>query len=128
MGQDVHSVEVKNKVLQVTSFNQKALLQEINKIVVGMKLKEPISERLKYESLDDVSGIKNCEHVLKVLMDTIAKVKVDEEIADIAMVKERVSLYQSYATTFSIRLTEFVNNLIISLVCNLFFFPYVLKY
>ncbi|KAI9327547.1 exocyst complex component Sec3-domain-containing protein [Obelidium mucronatum] len=119
MGQDVHSVEVKNKVLQITSHNQKALLQEINKIVSGMKLSEPVSERLKYESLDELSGIKNCQHVLKVLMDTIAQVKVDEAVSRIAMVKERVGLYQSYATTFSVRLTEFVKNLIVSLADTL---------
>ncbi|ORY45273.1 hypothetical protein BCR33DRAFT_784670 [Rhizoclosmatium globosum] len=112
MGQDVHSVEVKNKVLQVTSFNQKALLQEIDKIVASMRLAEPVSERLKYESLDEVAGIKNCERVLKILMDTIARVKYDEEIADIAMVKERLGLYQSYATTFSVRLTEFITKLL----------------
>ncbi|KAJ3074763.1 Exocyst complex component 1 [Podochytrium sp. JEL0797] len=112
MGQDVHSVEVKNKVLQITSFNQKALQQEIDRIVESMKLSEPVGQRLKYESLDDPKGVQNCQHVLKVLMDSIDRVKLDQEVGEICMVKERIELYEGYATTFSVRFTEFVTALI----------------
>ncbi|KAJ3204402.1 hypothetical protein HDU82_005866 [Entophlyctis luteolus] len=115
MGQDVHSVEVRNKALQVTAANQKALLLEIDKIVASMKLSEPVSERLKYESLDDSAGIKNCERVVRVLMDTITRIKKDEEISDIGMVRERISLYESYSTMFSARLSEFMLGLTSSL-------------
>ncbi|KAJ3237798.1 hypothetical protein HDU78_003876 [Chytriomyces hyalinus] len=134
MGQDVHSVEVRNKALQVTSTNQKLLLQEIDSIVVvvsldsilpestsrekyennrqsKMKLTEPVSQRLKYESLDEPNGIKACERAITVLME-IVKLKFDDTIAGIMLVKERHGLYNSYATDFAVRFTEFITTLI----------------
>ncbi|KAJ3094814.1 hypothetical protein HK100_006011 [Physocladia obscura] len=116
MGQDVHSVEVRNKVLQVTTANQKSLLNEVDKIVTSMKLSEPVSQRLKYESLDEISGIKSCERAIQVLTETIGRVKKDEDIADIVMVKERIGLYDSYSTQFGERLTEFLKQLFANLV------------
>ncbi|KAJ3238126.1 hypothetical protein HDU77_011556, partial [Chytriomyces hyalinus] len=118
MGQDVHSVEVRNKALQVTSTNQKLLLQEIDSIVSKMKLTEPVSQRLKYESLDEPNGIKACERAVTVLME-IVKVKFDDTIAGIMLVKERHGLYNSYATDFAVRFTEFITTLIRTLTENL---------
>ncbi|KAI8612283.1 exocyst complex component Sec3-domain-containing protein [Chytriomyces sp. MP71] len=118
MGQDVHSVEVRNKALQVTSTNQKLLLQEIESIVSKMKLTEPVSQRLKYESLEEASGIKSCERAVSVLME-IVKIKFDDMIADISMIKERHGLYQSYAADFAVRFTEFMNGFMTKMVASL---------
>ncbi|KAJ3412241.1 hypothetical protein HDV05_001052 [Chytridiales sp. JEL 0842] len=115
MGQDVHQVEVRNKAMQLTSSNQKLLLDEIDKVLHALKLPGSVVESLRNEPLDHTDGIKECERAIQKLNEVV-KLKFDDGFNDIGMVTERMALLNGYARHFSVRFTDFLTGYVSSMV------------
>ncbi|KAJ3120611.1 hypothetical protein HK098_004457 [Nowakowskiella sp. JEL0407] len=98
MGQDVHQIESRNNSMQVTSMNQRSSLQIPGYII----------EILRNEPLDDEEGIYQCEEATVKLAEVI-HTKFEDDLGTMQATKERIALFNGYATQFAVRLSDFLS-------------------
>lgn len=106
MGNDVHQIEAQNKGMQVTTNNQQTLLIELDSFIQSLRVPSFILEILANEGLDTADGVRECESALEKVMSVIRY--KNDELSEMAAVKERVGLLQSHANTFSSRLCKYL--------------------
>ncbi|KAJ3100932.1 Exocyst complex component 1 [Phlyctochytrium planicorne] len=113
MGQDVHQVEVRNKVMQTASQNQKSLLAELETILATLKLPGYVAETLRNEPLSDPDGIAQCERATADLMKVLGT-KIGPTYSEMNVVSERMQLFNGYARQFCTRLSDHLFGIISS--------------
>ncbi|KAI8811526.1 exocyst complex component Sec3-domain-containing protein [Cladochytrium replicatum] len=109
MGQDVHQIEAKNNAMQIASVNQKLLMAELEKLLGSLRVPGYVIEILRNEPLDDPEGVTQCEEATSKLMALI-QTKFEDNMGGMQAVKERIALFNGYATQFATRLCDFLMN------------------
>lgn len=87
------------------AFNLNIQLNEVEKLITKLKLPGYIVEILKNEPLEFADGIIQCEDATDRLSEII-KTKIENGLSEIAAVKERISLFQTYGNDFATRLSD----------------------
>ncbi|KAJ3364894.1 Exocyst complex component 1 [Kappamyces sp. JEL0680] len=112
MGNDVHQIEAQNKGMQVTTSNQKLLLQELDSFIASLRVPAFVLEVLANEGLDTADGVMECERAVERVMSVIRY--KNDDLLDMSAVKERVAFLQGHVNGFSTRLCEFLSQFYLS--------------
>ncbi|KAA8537681.1 hypothetical protein F0562_027329 [Nyssa sinensis] len=118
MREDIESIETRNNKLEMQSVNNKALIEELDKLLERLRVPSEYAACLKGGSFDEARMLQNieaCEWLTGALRD-LEVPNLDPSYANIRAVKEKRAELEKLKTTFVRRASEFLRNYFASLV------------
>lgn len=118
MREDIESIETRNNKLEMQSVNNKALIEELDKLVERLRVPSEYAACLTGGSFDEARMIQNveaCEWLANALRG-LEVPQLDPAYAKIRAVKEKRAELEKLKTTFVRRASEFLRTYFASLV------------
>ncbi|KAI8003891.1 Exocyst complex component SEC3A [Camellia lanceoleosa] len=118
MREDIESIETRNNKLEMQSVNNKALIEELDKLLERLRVPSEYAAGLTGGSFDEAhmhQNIESCEWLTGALRG-IEVPNLDSSYANIRAVKEKRAELEKLKTTFVRRASEFLKNYFTSLV------------
>ncbi|KAH7524038.1 hypothetical protein FEM48_Zijuj06G0075900 [Ziziphus jujuba var. spinosa] len=118
MREDIESIETRNNKLETQSVNNKALIEELDKLVERLRVPSEYAACLTGGSFDEACMLQNieaCEWLAGALRG-LETPNLDPAFANIRAVKEKRAELEKLKTTFVRRASEFLRNYFASLV------------
>ncbi|XP_038704911.1 exocyst complex component SEC3A-like isoform X2 [Tripterygium wilfordii] len=118
MREDIESIETRNNKLEMQSVNNKALIEELDKLVERLCVPSEYAVSLTGGSFDEsrmLQNIEACEWLTGALHG-LEVPNLDPAFANIRAVKEKRAELEKLKTTFVRRASEFLRNYFASLV------------
>ncbi|OVA05191.1 Exocyst complex [Macleaya cordata] len=118
MREDIASIETRNNKLEMQSVNNKALIQELDKLLERLRVPSQYAACLTGGSFDEARMLQNveaCEWLTGALRGLEAP-NLDPSYANMKAVKEKRIELEKLKTTFVRRASEFLRNYFASLV------------
>ncbi|XP_024027764.1 exocyst complex component SEC3A [Morus notabilis] len=118
MREDIESIETRNNKLEMQSVNNKALIEELDKLVGRLRVPSEYAACLTGGSFDEARMIQNveaCEWLANALRG-LEVPHLDPTYANIRAVKEKRAELEKLKTTFVRRASEFLRSYFASLV------------
>ncbi|KAF5739414.1 Exocyst complex component sec3A isoform 1 [Tripterygium wilfordii] len=118
MREDIESIETRNNKLEMQSVNNKALIEELDKLLERLRVPSEYAASLTGGSFDEARMLQNieaCEWLTGALRG-LEVPNLDPAFANIRAVKEKRAELEKLKTTFVRRASEFLRNYFASLV------------
>ncbi|GAV71624.1 Sec3 domain-containing protein [Cephalotus follicularis] len=118
MREDIESIETRNNKLEMQSVNNKALIEELDKLLQRLRVPSEYAACLTGGSFDEARMLQNieaCEWLTGALRG-LEVPNLDSDYANIRAVKEKRSDLEKLKITFVRRASEFLRNYFASLV------------
>ncbi|KAI9118036.1 hypothetical protein K1719_010368 [Acacia pycnantha] len=118
MREDIESIETRNNSLEMQSVNNKALIEELDKLVERLRVPSEYAACLTGGSFDEARMIQNveaCEWLTGALR-ALAVPYLDPAYANMRAIKEKRAELEKLKSTFVRRASEFLRNYFASLV------------
>ncbi|XP_074273552.1 exocyst complex component SEC3A-like [Silene latifolia] len=118
MREDIESIETRNNKLEMQSVNNKALIEELDKLLERLRVSPEYASCLTGGSFEEGNITKNIE-ACEWLSGALRGVEVpnlESDFANMRAVKEKKSELEKLKSTFVRRATEFLRNYFASLV------------
>lgn len=118
MREDIESIETRNNQLEMQSVNNKALIEELDKLLERLRIPSEYAACLTGGSFDEARMLQNieaCEWLTGALRSLEAP-SLDPSYASIRAVREKRAELDKLKTTFVRRASEFLRNYFASLV------------
>ncbi|XP_016551028.2 exocyst complex component SEC3A isoform X2 [Capsicum annuum] len=118
MREDIESIESRNNKLEMQSVNNKALIEELDKLLERLRIPSEYAASLTGGSFDEARMLQNieaCEWLTNALRGLEAP-NMDPSYANMRAVKEKRAELDKLKTTFVRRASEFLRNYFTSLV------------
>ncbi|KAK4753475.1 hypothetical protein SAY87_022273 [Trapa incisa] len=118
MREDIASIETRNNKLEMQSVNNKALIEELDKLLECLRVPTEYAASLTGGSFDEANMLQNieaCEWLTNVLRG-LEVPNLDPSYANMRAVKEKKTELEKLKSTFVQRATEFLKNYFSSLV------------
>ncbi|XP_048331128.2 exocyst complex component SEC3A isoform X2 [Ziziphus jujuba] len=118
MREDIELIETRNNKLETQSVNNKALIEELDKLVERLRVPSEYAACLTGGSFDEACMLQNieaCEWLAGALRG-LETPNLDPAFANIRAVKEKRAELEKLKTTFVRRASEFLRNYFASLV------------
>ncbi|XP_009365627.2 exocyst complex component SEC3A-like [Pyrus x bretschneideri] len=118
MREDIESIETRNNKLEVQSVNNRALIEELDKLLLGLRVPSEYAACLTGGSFDEARMLQNieaCEWLAGALRSLEAP-NLDPIYANIRAVKEKREELEKLKSTFVRKASEFLRNYFASLV------------
>lgn len=118
MREDIESIESRNNKLEMQSVNNKALIEELDKLLERLRIPSEYAASLTGGSFDEARMLQNieaCEWLTNALRGLEAP-NLDPSYANMRAVKEKRAELDKLKTTFVRRASEFLRNYFTSLV------------
>nr|XP_043636550.1 exocyst complex component SEC3A-like [Erigeron canadensis] len=118
MREDIESIETRNNQLEMQSVNNKALIEELDKLLERLRIPSEYAACLTGGSFDEARMLQNieaCEWLTGALRGLEAP-SLDPSFASIRAVREKRAELDKLKTTFVRRASEFLRNYFASLV------------
>ncbi|KAL5777912.1 hypothetical protein ACOSP7_010838 [Xanthoceras sorbifolium] len=118
MREDIESIETRNNKLEMQSVNNKALIEELDRLLERLRVPSEYAACLTGGSFDEARMLQNieaCEWLTGALQG-LEVPKLDPIYANLRAVKEKRAELEKLKTTFVKRASEFLRNYFSSLV------------
>lgn len=118
MREDIESIETRNNNLEMQSVNNKALIEELDKLLERLRVPSEYAKCLTGGSFDEARMLQNieaCEWLTGALRG-LEVPNLDPSYANIRAVKEKRAELEKLKSTFVRRASEFLSNYFASLV------------
>ncbi|XP_076882530.1 exocyst complex component SEC3A-like [Bidens hawaiensis] len=118
MREDIESIETRNNQLEMQSVNNKALIEELDKLLERLRIPSEYAACLTGGSFDEARMLQNieaCEWLTSAL-NGLEPPNLDPTFANIRAVREKRTELDKLKTTFVRRASEFLRNYFASLV------------
>lgn len=118
MREDIESIETRNNQLEMQSVNNKALIEELDKLLERLRIPSEYAACLTGGSFDEARMLQNieaCEWLTGALRG-LESPSLDPSFAKIRAVREKRAELDKLKTTFVRRASEFLRNYFASLV------------
>ncbi|KAD6119209.1 hypothetical protein R6Q59_025270 [Mikania micrantha] len=118
MREDIESIETRNNQLEMQSVNNKALIEELDKLLERLRIPSEYAACLTGGSFDEgrmLQNIEACEWLTGALRG-LEPPNMDPSFANIRAVREKKTELDKLKTTFVRRASEFLRNYFASLV------------
>ncbi|XP_019256148.1 PREDICTED: exocyst complex component SEC3A-like isoform X2 [Nicotiana attenuata] len=118
MREDIESIETRNNKLEMQSVNNKALIEELDKLLERLRIPSEYAASLTGGSFDEARmphNIEACEWLTNALHGLGSR-NLDPSYANMRAVKEKRAEVDKLKTTFVRRASEFLRNYFSSLV------------
>ncbi|AEE32185.1 unnamed protein product [Arabidopsis thaliana] len=118
MREDIESIETRNNKLEMQSVNNKALIEELDKVIERLRVPSEYAASLTGGSFDEADMLQNieaCEWLAKALRG-LEVPNLDPIYANMRAVKEKRAELEKLKATFVRRASEFLRNYFASLV------------
>ncbi|KAL7245073.1 hypothetical protein ACSBR2_000418 [Camellia fascicularis] len=118
MREDIESIETRNNMLEMQSVNNKALIDELDKLLERLRVPSEYAACLTGGSFDEARMLQNveaCEWLTGALRG-LEVPNLDPSFANMRAVKEKRAELEKLKTTFVRRASEFLKNYFASLV------------
>ncbi|KAI3513180.1 hypothetical protein L1887_20507 [Cichorium endivia] len=118
MREDIESIETRNNQLEMQSVNNKALIEELDKLLERLRIPSEYAACLTGGSFDEARMLQNieaCEWLTGALQG-LEPPSLDPSFANIRAVREKRAELDKLKTTFVRRASEFLRNYFASLV------------
>nr|XP_016514115.1 PREDICTED: exocyst complex component SEC3A-like isoform X1 [Nicotiana tabacum] len=118
MREDIESIETRNNKLEMQSVNNKALIEELDKLLERLRIPSEYAASLTGGSFDEArmpQNIEACEWLTNALHGLGSR-NLDPSFANMRAVKEKRAEVDKLKTTFVRRASEFLRNYFSSLV------------
>ncbi|XP_074271072.1 exocyst complex component SEC3A isoform X2 [Silene latifolia] len=118
MREDIESIETRNNKLEMQSVNNKALIEELEKLLERLRVPSEYASCLTGGSFDEANMIKNIEACewLSGALRGLEVPTLDPSFASMRAVREKKAELQKLKSTFVRRASEFLRNYFASLV------------
>ncbi|KAI9201741.1 hypothetical protein LWI28_028448 [Acer negundo] len=118
MREDIESIETRNNKLEMQSVNNKALIEELDRLLERLRVPSEYAACLTGGSFDEARMLQNveaCEWLTKAIQG-LEVPNLDPIYANLRAVKEKRAELEKLKTTFVKRASEFLRNYFSSLV------------
>ncbi|CAD5314863.1 unnamed protein product [Arabidopsis thaliana] len=118
MREDIESIEIRNNKLEMQSVNNKALIEELDKVIERLRVPSEYAASLTGGSFDEADMLQNieaCEWLAKALRG-LEVPNLDPIYANMRAVKEKRAELEKLKATFVRRASEFLRDYFASLV------------
>ncbi|CAN1273656.1 Exocyst complex component SEC3A [Linum perenne] len=118
MRQDIESIEIRNNTLEMQSVNNKALIEELDKLVERLRVPSEYAACLTGGTFDEgrmLQNIEACEWLTRALHG-LEVPNLDPVYANMRAVREKRAELEKLKATFVRRASEFLRNYFASLV------------
>ncbi|KAB2619918.1 exocyst complex component SEC3A [Pyrus ussuriensis x Pyrus communis] len=118
MREDIESIETRNNKLEMQSVNNRALIYELDKLLLGLRVPSQYAACLTGGSFDEARMLQNieaCEWLAGALR-SLEVPNLDPIYANMRAVKEKRAELEKLKSTFVRRASEFLRNYFASLV------------
>ncbi|PIN19113.1 Exocyst protein Sec3 [Handroanthus impetiginosus] len=118
MREDIESIETRNNKLEMQSVNNKALIEELEKLLERLRIPSEYAASLTGGSFDEARMLQNieaCEWLANTLR-SLEVPKLDRSYANMRAVREKRAELDKLRNTFVKRASEFLRNYFASLV------------
>ncbi|KAL9247087.1 hypothetical protein vseg_020555 [Gypsophila vaccaria] len=118
MREDIESIETRNNKLEMQSVNNKALIEELDKLLERLRVPSEYASCLAGGSFDEANMIKNIEACewLSGALRGFEVPKMEPAFVNMRAVKEKKAELEKLKSTFVRRASEFLRNYFASLV------------
>ncbi|KAI3807273.1 hypothetical protein L1987_23198 [Smallanthus sonchifolius] len=118
MREDIESIETRNNQLEMQSVNNKALIEELDKLLERLRIPSEYAACLTGGSFDEARMLQNIEACewLTGALHGLEPPHLDPSFANIRAVREKRTELDKLKTTFVRRASEFLRNYFASLV------------
>ncbi|KAJ9166142.1 hypothetical protein P3X46_020929 [Hevea brasiliensis] len=118
MREDIESIETRNNKLEMQSVNNKALIEELDKLLERLRVPSEYAACLTGGSFDEAHMLQNIEACewLTGALHGLQVPNLDSTYANMRAVKEKRAELEKLKTTFVRRASEFLRNYFASLV------------
>ncbi|KAH9620650.1 hypothetical protein KSS87_006371 [Heliosperma pusillum] len=118
MREDIESIETRNNKLEMQSVNNKALIEELEKLLERLRVPAEYASCLTGGSFDEANMIKNIEACewLSGALRCVEVPTLEPSFANMRAVREKKAELQKLKSTFVRRASEFLRNYFASLV------------
>ncbi|KAL4559479.1 hypothetical protein LXL04_031617 [Taraxacum kok-saghyz] len=118
MREDIESIETRNNQLEMQSVNNKALIEELDKLLERLRIPSEYAACLTGGSFDEARMLQNIEACewLTGALHGLEPPTLDPTFANIRAVREKKTELDKLKTTFVRRASEFLRNYFASLV------------
>ncbi|KAL6995609.1 Exocyst complex component S3A [Sarracenia purpurea var. burkii] len=118
MREDIESIETRNNKLEMQSVNNKALIEELDKLLERLRVPSEYAACLTGGSFDEARMLQNIEACewLTGALHGLEVPNLDSSYANMRAVKEKRAELEKLKTTFVRRASEFLKNYFVSLV------------
>ncbi|KAJ7966691.1 exocyst complex component sec3A [Quillaja saponaria] len=118
MREDIESIEIRNNKLEMQSVNNKALIEELDKLLERLRVPSEYAACLTGGAFDEARMLQNIEACewLTVALRGLQVPNLDPTYANMRAVKEKRAELEKLKSTFVRRASEFLRNYFASLV------------
>ncbi|ERN17644.1 hypothetical protein AMTR_s00059p00178020 [Amborella trichopoda] len=118
MREDIESIESRNNKLEMQSVNNKALIEELDKLLERLRVPSEFASSLTGSSFDEARMLQNVEACewLATALHALEVPNLDPCYANMRAVREKRAELEKLKTTFVKRASEFLRNYFASLV------------